>query len=69
VSFVGRCGLSYDRGRRGSSHGDDGTGGELQPESRDERAALGDSVESLVGDEVGVGGDVVGSAGRSVNDS
>ena len=66
---MGGGSFSDDGGGRGSSDGYDGTGSELELESSDKRAALGDGVESLVGDEVGVGGDVVGSAGRSVDDS
>jgi hypothetical protein len=67
--LAGRCSLSNDRGGRGRSNGNDGSGSELELESGDKGAALGDGVESLVGDEVGVGGDVVGSASGSVNDS
>lgn len=69
LSFVGGGSFSYDRGRRGGSNRNDSTRSELELESSDKRAALGDGIESLVSDEVGVGGDVMGSAGRSVNNS
>lgn len=69
LGFVGRCGLSNNGSGRSSSDGNYGSRSKLKLESRDERAALGDSIEALVGDEVGVGGDIVGSAGRLVDNA
>lgn len=69
LSFVGGGSFSDDGGGRGSSDRDDSTRSELELETSDKRAAFGNGVESLVSDKVGIGGDVMGSAGRSVNNS
>jgi len=69
LGFVGRCGLRNDGCRRGSSDGNYGSRSKLKLESRNKRAALGHSVVTLVGDEVGVGGDIVGSAGGLVDNA
>jgi len=69
LGFAGRCGLGNNGCGRGSSDGNYGSRSKLKLESRYKRAALGDSVEALVGNEVGVGGDVVSSASRLVNNA
>jgi len=67
--LTGRCSLSNNRGGRSRSDRNDGSRGELELESSDKRATLGDGVESLVGDEVRVSGDVVSSASGRINNS
>ena len=69
LGFVGRCGLSNDGCRRGSTDGNYSSRSELKLESRDERAALGDSIIALIGNEVRVGGDIVGSASGLVDNA